>query len=172
MSVQGGCLLLKSYGGSPGSDGPVRREGDRPLAWGSCSGPTRPRVFASKRGSVLNRTFPVICVRWRSEREELLPHPERAGPAASSPCRLPSPRLSSKARLCTQCWPVCSFPQTKGGTSCLGVSGVETTDSLRLSSPFDIHLKRFVCRIALCFDVGVLLALSVKELGRQVLLGP
>jgi len=73
-----GGPVPKSCSRSPGSHGLVRQEGHWPLTRGSSSGLRRPRVFVSKRGSVLNRTFPVICIKWRSEGEELFPRPERA----------------------------------------------------------------------------------------------
>lgn len=174
MSVQGGRLLPKSCGGNPGSDGLVRPAGERPLTWGSCSGPRRPRVFASKRGSVLSRTFPVICIKWRSGGEELFPHPERAWDRGPPPPLPAGSRHRGRAARSISALSAGQFvlpPKIKGCTRCLGVSGVEATDSLRLSSPFSIHLKRFVCRTALCLAVGMLLSLSIKELAHQVLRG-
>lgn len=64
------------------------------------------------------------------------------------------------------------FPANKGCTSCMGVGGLEKTTSLKLSFPFYINLKHFVCRVTLCFDVAMLLSLSVKELVHWQSLGP
>lgn len=49
---------------------------------------------------------------------------------------------------------------------------METANALRLSFPFDINLKHFVCGVALCFVVAMLLSLSIKELACQAWLGP
>lgn len=63
------------------------------------------------------------------------------------------------------------FPPTEGLCQLLGCQR-DGNSNLKLSFLFYINLKRFVCRVASCFVVGVLLALSVKELVHQGLLGP
>lgn len=77
-------------------------------------------MFASKRGLVLNRLFPMICIKWSSEREELFPHPELWIEAV---CFLPSgaPAMETERQGPSLFWRASSFfPAWRGLCQLLG----------------------------------------------------
>lgn len=127
---------------SQGLHGLVRWEGDWPLR-------VAIRIFASKRGSVLNRTSLAMCIKGRSESEELFPQFPRAldgGCLASFSSGL---AVGQQGRpVSTQGWPVPSSQPAEACASCLGVAGLETANLDFL--PLSLNLQHFVCRVALC----------------------